>query len=137
MDRTTTLRFAAIFLWLVALFFAAAGLGGWFAPAAYTSLFDVELPNAHATTDARATYGGANLGVGLFLGWAAMRRERLGVGLIAGIAVGGAMGVGRTTGIVVDGTREAIQWAFLAMEVGGVLIALWLLRALRRDGGEA
>lgn len=116
MNRTTAEEVESFFLALVAVVFGLAGLGGWLA---------------------RASYGRANLGVAISLGWAAGGCERYVSGLVGGVAVGFAMGFARTTEIVLDGTREAIQWALLAMELGDVVFGVLPWSALAGDSGSS
>ena len=110
---------------------AFAGFGVWFliAPTALSGI-GVEATSASARTDIRATYGGFELGVAAFLFWCAYRDDWHHVGLIAATLFVAGFGVGRATGILLEGGATAFMWALLAVEVGYTACALWRLSLL-------
>jgi hypothetical protein len=79
--------------------------------------FGIALSGADAVTEARAMYGGAQLGVAAFLGYAA-RRERYyrPALLLVGLIMGGFAGA-RLIGVIVDGSTLAVTVGSLATEM--------------------
>jgi len=121
-------------LLLGAVGFAAIGVGFLIVPVQWASLVDISLPTAMARTDLRATYGGFDLAVGVFLGLCARRTEWIRPGLVAlGLAAAG-FGGGRLLGIVVEGTASPLMLGFLAIEVTTAVLAFALLHRLPRVG---
>ncbi len=117
-----------------AVVFAGIGLGFLVVPVQWASLVEISLPTAMARTDLRATYGGFDLAVGVFLGLCALRAEWIRPGLVAlGLAAAGFAG-GRLLGILVEGTASPLMLMFAAIEVASALLAFYLLRRLRRVG---
>jgi hypothetical protein len=117
-----------------AVVFAGIGLGFLIVPVQWAALVEISLPTAMARTDLRATYGGFDLAVGVFLGLCALRTEWIRPGLVAlGLAAAG-FGGGRLLGIVVEGTASPLMLAFAAIEAMTALVAFALLRRLPRVG---
>lgn len=137
MDRA---RFARLVLGLGALLFL--GLGSWFliAPQAL-ALVGLGADSPAARTELRATYGGFEVGVGLFLAWcAAGDLLRLRTGLVACACALGGFGAGRLVGLVVDRPPQPVFLVLLAAELSGValpVLALALLRAPGRPAADA
>jgi len=107
------------------------GLGVWFliTPTALAGI-GIEATSASARTDIRATYGGFELGVAAFLFWCAYREDWHFMGLIAATLFAAGFGVGRATGILLEGGATAFMWALLAVEVVYTACALWRLSLL-------
>jgi len=124
----TTKTPAQLFLFLVAATFALFGIVALVAPAEYAAAVDLAIRSDHARTEIRTTYGGLNLALGLLLAYAAADPARTRFGLAAGVIIGATMGLVRSYGIAMDGTRAAVQTAFAAMELGGAAIACVFLR---------
>jgi Domain of unknown function (DUF4345) len=123
---------ARIGLVLAALVFAGIGLGFLLVPVRWAAIVDIALPTAMARTDLRATYGGFDLAIGIFLGICALRVEWLRPGLLClGLAAAGFAG-GRLLGILIEGTATPLMAAFAAVEVLGAVLAFTLLRRLSR-----
>jgi len=121
-------------LLLGAVVFAGMGLGFLIVPVQWAALVEISLPTATARTDLRATYGGFDLAVGVFLWLCALRTEWIRPGLVAlGLAAAG-FGGGRLLGIVVEGTASPLMLAFAAIEAVTALVAFALLRRLPRVG---
>jgi Domain of unknown function (DUF4345) len=102
---------------------------GW--PRAAARMVDISLPSATAAADFSATYGGFELGFGIFL-LLCLRRGWLDAGLLAGaLALGGFASV-RLLSSLAGGLQVAPAiYLGLALEVTGVLLNLWGLRILR------
>jgi len=121
-------------LLLGAVVFAAIGVGFLLVPVQWASIVDISLPTPMARTDLRATYGGFDVAIGVFLGLCARRTEWIRPGLVAlGLAAAG-FGGGRLLGIVVEGTASPLMLGFLAIEVTTAVLAFALLHRLPRVG---
>ncbi len=74
-------------LWLCSALFVVLGLGFVFFPGPLASLLTSGEPlTPAALTDLRASYGGTSFGIGLLLGYAALRPRYLVLGLLAALA---------------------------------------------------
>lgn len=117
-------------LLLAAIVFAGLGIGFLVAPVPWASVVEVSLPTATARTDLRATYGGFDLAVGVFLGLCALRPEWIRPGLVAlGLAAAGFAG-GRLLGILLEGTASPLMLSFAVIEAVTAFLAFVLLRRL-------
>ncbi len=102
-----------------------AGLGVLFAAAPHwtAATVDIVLPTNTATIDFIATYGGFQLGFGIFLFTCLARPERVRLGLLAsGWAVAG-FGVTRALGLLVLGGAKPVLHGALAFEAVCATIA--------------
>ncbi len=91
----------------------------------------VDASTPPARTELRATYGGLELGLGLFLAWCLLGDVgRLRAGLWAAALTIGGFGAGRLVGLVVDRPPERVFLALLAVEVLGVVAAAAALARL-------
>jgi hypothetical protein len=109
--------FPRIVLAIAAVLFMALGVLFAVAPHWTAATVDIGLPTNTATVDFMATYGGFQLGFGIFLFVCLQRAERTRLGLLAsGCAVAG-FGVTRAVGLLLlDGARPVLYGA-LAFEV--------------------
>jgi Domain of unknown function (DUF4345) len=120
-------------LFLGGAVFAAIGLGFLVMPVQWAAIVEISLPTATARTDLRATYGGFDLAVGIFLVLSASRPRWVRPGLVAfGLAAAG-FGSGRLLGILVEGTASPLMLGFAAIETVSAVLAFALLRRLPRD----
>lgn len=111
-----------------ALIFIVVGAGFLLIPGQYADILEISLPTAMARTDVRATYGGLELGFGVFLVLCVVRREWIRPGLWA-LALGtGGFAAGRLVGLVTEGTINNFMLFFLALELAVTLLAVFLLR---------
>jgi hypothetical protein len=125
-------RIARIGLLFGAVVFAGIGLGFLIVPVRWASVVDIALPTAMARTDLRATYGGFDLAIGIFLALCARRTDWLGPGLAAlGLAAAGFAG-GRLLGILIEGSATPLMLGFAALETTAALGAFVLFRRLSR-----
>jgi len=92
--------------------------------------------NASGLTDIRATYGGFQIGFGLFMLWSAQSAERYGAALVAVAVIFASVGLGRFYGLMVDGQMSVFHNIGLAFEAGITLIALWFRRSLTAQEHE-
>ncbi len=93
--------FGVVVLVLAALGFAVFGVQWLIGPSAMAGPLGIVLTNGDATSDARAVYGGMELGLGLFLGISALSPARRNQGLLAATLVMGGLGSARLFGILV------------------------------------
>ena len=118
-------------------FFAAVGLifGFWYllAPASLTDPTGFGPLGPNALTDVRATYGGFQIGSGLFLLWAAADPARVRVALVLQALTIGAIGSCRLVGIAIDGSPNGFLLSALASEITFTAIGLFALRRLAND----
>ncbi|WP_199885311.1 DUF4345 domain-containing protein [Pseudomonas aeruginosa] len=90
-------------LWLCSTLFVVLGLGFVFFPGPLASLLTSGEPlTPAALTDLRASYGGTSFGIGLLLGYAALRPRYLVLGLLAALAVIASGGAARLYGVLID-----------------------------------
>jgi hypothetical protein len=122
-----------------ALGFCGFGLAYALRPAGMAALTDLPLPTPSARADFMATYGGCQVGLGLFLVTCARNPSWQAAGLWAGTAVLAGLALARGLGILVGGGRvRATIWAGLAIELTGALLNAWALGTTTRgrDGLE-
>jgi hypothetical protein len=113
------------------LLFAAAGFVGFgvaylIRPDRMAALTDLSLPSATARADFLATYGGFQIGFGLFLLACAGDPQWVRPGLWATVAALGGFATVRTSTALRYGARvRRTIWLGLALEVLGVALGLW------------
>jgi hypothetical protein len=111
-----------------ALIFVVVGAGFLLIPKQFGGILEISLPTAMARTDVRATYGGLELGFGIFLLCCAVRREWIRPGLWALALTVGGFATGRLVGFVAEGTINSFMLFFLGLELAVAMLALFLLR---------
>jgi uncharacterized protein DUF4345 len=114
--------------------FVGFGIAFTFWPDAMARVVDIALPTATARVDLAATYGGFELGFGIFLLLCLRRPAWLEPALYAGALALAGFAVVRLSTLLIVGlpVRPAIYLA-LALEIGGVILNLWGLSILRRS----
>ena len=115
---------ANAFLALNALVFAGLGLAGMFAPEAVLAGVGAPLASGASTIDPRATYGGAMLGVAVFLA-ACMGGTRVRTGVLAVAILMLGFLLGRVVGLLSDG-GPALMWQLALFEAFWAALASWL-----------
>ena len=119
-------------LWLCSALFVVLGLGFVFFPGPLASLLTSGEPlTPAALTDLRASYGGTSFGIGLLLGYAALRPRYLVLGLLAALAVIASGGAAR-----LDASPALTTFLWLGAEAllcVLLLAALWKTRQLDLD----
>jgi Domain of unknown function (DUF4345) len=111
--------------------FLGFGCAFTFWPEAMARVVDIGLPTATAKVDLAATYGGFELGFGIFLLLCLRRRAWLEPGLYAGAFALAGFAIVRLGTLLLTGSpvRPAIYLA-LVLEVGGVILNIWALGVL-------
>jgi len=107
------MTFARILLGLNGILFLAYGLVCLVVPSVPADYAEMILPGPTASTEVSAMYGGLQAGVGGLLCWSAMRPERVAPGLLVLTVLLGGLALGRSYGLVTNGTT--------AYNVGAVL----------------
>jgi hypothetical protein len=120
-------------LWLAAISFIGIGIGFLVWPDRLGALVEMPLISSTARIDFVATYGGFQLGFGIFLALCARRPELARLGLLAtGCGLAG-FACGRIYGLATAaGAPEPIIYLYLALEVGGTTAAFVAARAAGR-----
>ena len=118
-----------------ALIFVAVGAVFLAFPQQYGQLLELSLPTAMARTDVRATYGGLELGLGVFLILCVVRREWTRAGLWALALATGGFAAGRIVGLAFERTISSVMAGFLALEIVVTLLAVFVLLAKKRAVG--
>jgi uncharacterized membrane protein len=119
-------------LLLVGAGFLGFGVAYTLWPVRMAALADLELPTRSARTDFTATYGGFQLGIGMFLLACTRHADWLAPGLwaataaLAGFASVRGLGILRSRGRV----RSTI-WFGLALELIGMVLSAWSLGQVR------
>jgi uncharacterized protein DUF4345 len=124
------MTFAKILLRLGALVLAIVGIGFLAVPVQWAAIVDIQLPTPTARTDLRATYGGFDLAVGVYLWLCSRREDWVRPGLVALGIVAAGFGGGRVLGMLVEGSAAPAMIGFAALEWGSALAAYLVLRRL-------
>jgi uncharacterized protein DUF4345 len=124
------MKFARGLLFSSSLVFVGVGAGFLLIPARYAHILEISLPTAMARLDVRATYGGLELGVGIFLILCTVRRKWIRPGLWALALATGGFAAGRLVGLVAEGTISSFMLSFLVLELVVTLLAVFLLRRI-------
>jgi len=114
--------FSTIVIFLGAVAFAAFGLKWLVNPAAMAGPLGIVLTNGDATSDARAVYGGMELGLGVFLAYSGASKERRTQGLAAAAIVLCGLGCSRLIGILLGGGVSSGTYALLGTDLGGTAL---------------
>ncbi len=127
-------KFTDGFLWACGLAFVLIGLNTFWDPARSVAPLDLQASTASALSEVRATYGGLQIGIGLFLIVGARRAAVARAALLAqGLMVGGLV-AGRLVGWFSDGPPNGLVMGLLALETGVAVLSWWLYA---RSGGGA
>ena len=122
-------------LGLGALGFAIFGVQWLADPAAMAQPLGILLTNGDATSDARAVYGGLEIGFGLFLAYSAWSPARRTQGLAAGALVLGGLGLARIAGVLLapGGAGHATSMLLITDLTGITLFVVAFLVSRRVD----
>ena len=115
--------FAIVILVLGSLAFAAFGVQWLSNPVAMAQPLGIVLTNGDATSDARAVYGGMELGLALFLAYSCWSPSRRTQGLAAGALTLFGLGTARLIGILLaPGGVSSSTFGLLATDFTGVAL---------------
>jgi hypothetical protein len=123
---------AKVLLRLGALVLAIVGIGFLAVPVQWAAIVDIQLPTATARTDLRATYGGFDLAVGVYLWLCARREDWVRPGLVALGIVAAGFGGGRVLGMLVEGSAAPSMIGFALLEWASAVAAYGVLRRMGR-----
>jgi hypothetical protein len=127
-----------IVLWLSAAGFVGFGLAFAICPVPMASVTDIALPTPTARVDFGATYGGFQLGFGIFLAICARRPGWIEAGLCAAAAALAGFASIRLLGIVLrPGPIASAIYVGLVLELTGVVLNGWALRRVQQSRGSA
>jgi len=121
---------ARVVLAFGALIFAGIGFLFLVAPVRWAAVVGIALPTPTARTDLRATYGGFDLALGVFLALCAVRTEWAVPGLIAQALALAGFGGGRLIGMLAERSASRLMLLFLGIEVAGALVSLFVAARL-------
>src|SRR6188474_3350652 len=126
------MRPAQVLLLLAASVFIGIGVLFLFAPAEWARVVQIELPTPMSRTDLRATYGGFDLGFGIFLALCGLWPAWVPPGLVAmGITLA-FFSCGRMIGIAVEHSPDPLMVSLAVLEGSGSILAYLLyLRAAK------
>lgn len=129
-------RFARQVLILMGAVCLFIGLASLFAPGSVADFVNIELKDATARFDFRAVYGGLDLGIGVFLVVAALRKPwRLPALNMASLVFGG-LTLGRVVSLAIDEKPGVVGWGLMGLEVVLLAIAAFALVRLHRARAE-
>ena len=125
---------ARLVIWLNSAVFFLFGLAAATAP---DLVAEATLGAAPATgaalIDARATYGGMMMAVGVILAWTANNALLIPLGLRCVAILMGLMAGFRLLGILLDGSPNLMMWIYLGAEAVSLVLALMALRAVPQN----
>jgi len=117
---------------ILALGFAGFGLAYVVRAPQMAALTGIVLPTPTASIDFAATYGGAQLGLAMFLGFCARERPRYRLGLLAGGWTLAGIGAVRLVGLVLArGGAAPVLYAGLAIELLAAALAFLMATKTR------
>ena len=126
------MKLARGLLFACALVFVGVGAAFLLIPAQSAQVLEISLPTAMARMDVRATYGGLELGFGIFLALCAVRRDWIRPGLWALALATGGFAAGRLVGLLAEGTITRFMLSFLVLDLVVTLLAVFLLRRVEK-----
>lgn len=130
------MKFATRLLGLNAVLFVVFGLGFVFAPHWLSEALVQSTPaTPSASIDMRATYGGISVGLGLFVGLCAWRRDLIGGGVLASLLVLSTAAAARIVGMVADGGPNLFMYLLLVAELLFVVFFSVALKKINEEAG--
>ncbi len=121
----------------MAAVFLGIGAASVFAPTVVADFVNIKLEDALARFDFRAVYGGLQLGLGLWIGVAALRKAwRLPALNLTALALGGLL-LGRALALALDAESPGpIGFGIMGLEVAGLAVTAFAMVRLRRARAE-
>lgn len=124
------MKAARILLFFGALVFVCIGAVFLAAPVEWGRVVEIEVATPMARTDLRATYGGFDLGFGVFLAVCAFRREWHRPGLAAAAIALAGFGLARSFGMLMEGAASSLMLGLAVAELSGAAAAFLSYRRL-------
>jgi hypothetical protein len=122
-----------IFVAANALVWIGFGPAFYFAPEALAGQLDIALTSPTAIADFRAMYGGAPLGIGIFMASGLWRRQWMKPALMVIILCTAGLLLGRLITMAQPGGVGTIIYFFAALEAGAIVGSAWLYRLQPSD----
>lgn len=122
------------FLFVSTLLWLGYGVYCFFVPGVLGEAAGVVAQTPTGTTELRAMYGGAQLGIGVLCAVALVRPHLRRAAFLMLAFVVGAIGTTRVLGALLDGSFTSYTWMGLGFEWVTLALAVWLLG---RGGREA
>ena len=129
------MTFGRIVLYVAALMSLATGVSYLVSPQGMATAAGFGDLQPGGMTDVRATYGGFQIGMGLFLVWTALDPDRIRSGLLLTLLVFGALASSRAIGLALDASLNAFHQLGILFEV--VFTATALAAFLKTRGPAA
>jgi hypothetical protein len=128
--HASVMKLAKILLIGSAIIFVLVGTAFLFVPQQYAAVLEISAATPLARTDLRATYGGLELGIGIFLVLCLVRRGWIEPGLWALALATGGFATGRVIGCALEGSVSPLMLGFLVVEVLVTFLSFLCLRRL-------
>lgn len=129
------MKLARLLLFVSAWMFLGLGVAFVVNPQGMAGGIEIVLPTATARTDLMATYGGIELGLGVFLLLCWRRREWLGAGLMLNGLVFAGLGSTRLLGMAQAGFAvHSMMFWFVVIETVVAVLSFWGARVAGREG---
>lgn len=124
---------ARIFLGIAALIYLYFGTAFLIAPESMTAGIDMTLRSPTAVTDVRATYGGLEIALGIFVAVCALVPRMLATGLLVTAFSVAGFAFGRGVGLLIDAPGGLLHAGFFGLELSATTVGVVLLLRLRRS----
>ena len=121
-----------LFLKIIATILALFGLLYLFSPITLATQAGITADNS-GLTDIRATYGGIQLGLAVFLYWSSLAQERISSALAATAIIFFFVGACRFYGVIADGELSGFNLIGLSFEIVLTIISSWLYVRLNKE----
>lgn len=121
-------RFTQVFLVLCGLAFVLIGINTFVDPLRAVAPLELNVNTVSALNELRATYGGMQIGIGLFLLAGVWRAALTRPALLAQALLVGGLVIGRLVGITLDGLPSGFVQGLLALELTISVLSVLLYR---------
>ncbi len=117
-----------VFILINSIVFLLYGLGFMFFPEPFSLFVTDTIPMTESgLIDMRATYGGMSIGFAIFLDFVRRDTNMFSIGIRAILLIIGGMALGRSVGMILDGSPNRLMYIYLLLEIIVVIIGLRLL----------
>ncbi len=123
-------KFSLVFLVIVGLAFLSIAIPAFINPQSIMDNVQVTLGNTSALNSVRAMYGGVNLFFGLYLIYAAFKKQE--TGLILVFLYSGGFVAGRIYSLIAEGNASSFIITWLCIESLLTILSILLLRKLQQ-----
>lgn len=116
------------FIWANSIVFFLYGIGFVLFPENLSQIITETTPTSTSgLIDMRATYGGMSIAFALLLAYMVREQATIRLAVVAVVLMMSGMALGRTVGIVVDGTPNNLMYIYLLLELLMIAIGARLL----------